>query len=284
MRPMTSAHYLKHRRFFEPALWLVYLTLNLVAQVGVATRDAGRFGDRFAAWEPVSWEATSLLMIALLLPAILAFDRRFPIQRPNTIRHALAHLAFSIPFSIIHVLGMVALRKLVYYLAGSNYDFGNWTQELAYEYLKDLRTYFGLLALIYLYRLALRRWQGEAEFLSEGTEDQPATPVRDRFLVKKLGREFLVRVDDIDWIEASGNYVNLHVRERVYPLRDTMTGMIEKLRESGFARVHRSAIINLDRVTHIEPFASGDARVLINDRDDVPVSRRYRQQLKDALG
>ena len=284
MRIMTSTHYLKHRRFFEPALWLVYLTINLVAQVGIASRDAARYGDRFAAWEPVSWEATSLVMIAVLLLAIVAFDRRFPIQRPDTVRHALAHLAFSIPFSLIHVLGMVALREVLYRMAGGNYEFGNWTSELAYEYLKDLRTYFSLLALIYLYRFALRRWQGEAEFLSEGTEDQPATPVRDRFLVKKLGREFLVRVEDIDWIESSGNYVNLHVHERVYPLRDTMTGMTEKLRDAGFARVHRSAIINLDRVTHIEPFASGDARVLINDRDTVPVSRRYRQQLKDALG
>lgn len=284
MRSMSPQQYLKHRRRNELLIWSGYFLINLIAQYGVALRDARRIDHPFAAWEPAIWEASSLVMIAALLPLLLRFDRAYPLMRPNALRHAVAHLGFTVPFSLIHVLGMVAMRKLVYLAVGERYDFGHWPAELAYEYLKDFRSYLSLLGIIYLYRLLLRRWQGQAEFIEEGAENTEPQPVVDRFLVKKLGREFLVRVDDIDWIEASGNYVNLHVAGRVYPLRGTMTQMDARLTQAGFARVHRSAIVNLDRVTHIEPFASGDGRVLINNADTVPLSRRYRQTLRDALG
>src|SRR5690606_27871546 len=114
-------------------------------------------------------------------------------------------------------------------------------------------------------------------------EDAPPAPVTDRFLVKKLGREFLVRVEDIDWIEAAGNYVTLHVGERLYPLRETMTAIEQKLDGRGFARVHRGAIVNLDRVRDIEPFDTGDARAHLVSGTAVAVSRRYRQTLKARL-
>src|SRR3546814_5065488 len=103
---------------------------------------------------------------------------------------------------------MVALREVAYASMGGDYDFGGWAEPWGYEYLKDVRTYVSFIAVVYLYRFVLRRWQGEAGFISEGREDIPAEPLADRFLVKKLGREFLVKVDQIDWIEASGNYVN----------------------------------------------------------------------------
>jgi len=130
----------------------------------------------------------------------------------------------------------------------------------------------------------LLRLQGEARFLDEAHEEEETAAVVDRFLVKKLGREFLVRVDDIDWIESSGNYVTLHVGGRLYPLRETMTNIERRLRESGFARVHRTAIVNMDRVAEIEPFDTGDARARLEGGQFVPVSRRYRSALRAELG
>jgi DNA-binding LytR/AlgR family response regulator len=102
-------------------------------------------------------------------------------------------------------------------------------------------------------------------------------------LIKKLGREFLVRVDDIDWIEASGNYVNLHVGSQVYPLRETMTGITERMQPQGFQRVHRSAVVNLDRVAEIVPFESGDGEARLASGARVPVSRRYRKELRERI-
>jgi DNA-binding LytR/AlgR family response regulator len=181
---------------------------------------------------------------------------------------------------------MVALRKLAYVAAGTHYSFGDLPGELFYEYLKDFRAYLFYVGIFYLYRFVLRRLQGEARFLNEEKADTPTSPqpVIDRFLVKKLGREFLVRVRDIDWLEASGNYVNLHVGTKVYPLRETMAGIEEKLAAVGFMRVHRSAMVNLDRVTEIIPFDTGDGEARLQSDVRVPVSRRFRKELRDRLG
>lgn len=78
--------------------------------------------------------------------------------------------------------------------------------------------------------------------------------------------------------------MNLHVRGRVYPLRDTMTSISEKLAAQGFQRVHRSAIVNLDQVAEIVAFDSGDGEAKLRTDIRVPVSRRFRKELRERLG
>jgi hypothetical protein len=283
---MTLERYLRHRRTFEVSLWTTFFLVNFLANTVVVWLDIGKMGLDTPRWMPVVWEGTSGLVMILLIPAMLAFDRRFPIARGTVGRGLLAHALFTVPWSLVHVGAMVALRKLVYLAIGASYRFGELPGELFYEYLKDFRGYAGLLALIYLYRFVLRRAQGEAQFLAEGTEDAVTKPqpVIDRFLVKKLGREFLVKVADIDWIEASGNYVNLRVGTRAYPLRETMAGIESRLADAGFMRVHRSAIVNLDRVQEIVPFDTGDGEARLAGDLRVPVSRRFRKELRERLG
>ena len=106
------------------------------------------------------------------------------------------------------------------------------------------------MATIELYRLVLRRWQGEASLLDVPDEGPPVDSVErpERFLVRKLGREFLVAANDIEWMQASGNYVNLRMRGHDYPLRSTIAGIEGKLDPDRFVRVHRSYIVNLDQV------------------------------------
>ena len=280
---MGPRNYLRHRRLFEIGFWLLLIGVNVIANSITTNIDHARAGLDVARWEPWAWEISSGILWLLLVPVMLVFDRRFPLDRPHPPRYFLYHLAFTVPFSLVHVLGMVMLREIAYAWMGGNYDFGNWPHEFGYEYLKDVRTYAGFIALVYLYRLVLRRWQGEAEFLTQGREEEPPEAVTDRFLVRKLGREFLVKVEDIDWIEAAGNYITLHVGERLYPLRETMAGIEQKLDAQGFARVHRGAIVNLDRVKEIEPYDTGDARAVLTSGDVVAVSRRYRQGLKLRL-
>lgn len=281
MNPKT---YLRHRRVFEVGFWVLLLMVNVTANSITTNIDLARTAAGVETWEPWVWELTSSLTWLALVPLLLAFDRRFPLGRPHPSWNLAWHALFTLPVSVLHVFGMVVLRELVYWRAGAEYGFGPWQDELVYEYLKDARTYAAFIALIYLYRLLLRRWQGEAEFLEQGREEEAPEPVTDRFLVKKLGREFLVKVEDIDWIESAANYVTLHVGERLYPLRETMSGIEQKLASQGFARVHRSVIVNLDRVLEIEPFDTGDARARLVNGATVPVSRRYRQELKERLG
>ena len=274
--------YLRHRHWWETALWALFGVFTVVANSVVATIDLEGSSHSFDWREPWIWEFSSVVMLLALIPAQLAFERRFPI-RLDTWRRALPwHLAATVPYSLAHVFGMVALRHLAYATLGDRYDFGNWPRELMYEYLKDVRTYVFLLSFVYLYRLILLRLQGEARLLTVPDTGPPLEAVErpERFLVRKLGAEFLVAARDIEWLEAAENYVNLHVRGRVYPLRSTMAAIQARLDPERFVRVHRSHIVNLDSLARIEPLESGDARVVLKDGTQVPCSRRYRQALR----
>jgi hypothetical protein len=240
----------------------------------------------------VAGELTSHLALLALVPAVIAFERRFPISRAQWRRSLVAHLLGSVVFSLAHVVLMVGLRHLVYAWAGSRYDFGDWLAKWPYEYLKDARTYLLFLVAIVSYRVFMLRLQGEARVLdppegaampAEAPEASavPGTPLRpDRFLVRKLRREFLIAASDIDWLQAQGNYVGLRVNGHDYLLRATMTDFLAQLDPARYVRVHRSYAANLDRIAEIEPLDGGDARLHMRDGTHIPCSRRYRPALR----
>ena len=277
--------YLRHRRIWEIALWTTWYLLDAAGNSVVVLMDFERRDLSVDWWEPVVWEYSSALMLLALLPAQLAFDRRFPFRAATWRQAVAAHLVATIPYSLIHVFGMVGLRHLAYGAVASRYEFGYWPKELLYEYLKDVRTYAYTVTVIYLYRLLLLRLRGEARLLTAPDSGPPAEALErpSRFLVRKLGAEFLVAAHDIEFLEAAENYVNLHVRGRVYPLRSTMTAIQDRLDPARFVRVHRSYIVNLDFLDQIEPLDTGDARIVMDDGAIVPCSRRYRDALRPSL-
>lgn len=286
--PTAYERFLPWKRSFEIGFWTLFLLVNSAANSITTAMDVARSGldTRIAAWEPWVWEVSSGLLWAALIPAIAAFSARFPLHWDTWRRMLPWHVLASVAVSLVHVLGMVALRKAAYATQGLHYDFGHWGVELLYEYLKDARTYAGLLLMIEFYRLLLRRWQGEARLLDAPDEGAPLEPVErpERFLVRKLGREFLLAAQDIEWAQASGNYVNLHVRGHDYPLRSTVAALEDKLDPSRFARIHRSFLVNLDSIASIEPLDSGDARVHLRDGRALPCSRTYREALRHRMG
>ena len=274
--------YLRWRRVFEVAAWVVVLVVNTVFNTVVAALDLQRGGHRFDPWEPAVWEWTSTAMWCVLIPAIIAFERRVPLYVGVLRRNLPWHLVASVVVSLVHVGGMVALRMAIYSANGSRYVFGNWPRELLYEYLKDVRSYALILGVVLTYRLVLWRLQGEARLLEAPDAGPAVEPIErpGRFLVKKLGKEFLLPADEIESMQAMGNYVNLRVRGRDYPLRSTMTAIETRLDPARFVRVHRSYIVNLDQVDVIEPTDGGDARLRMKDGSMVPCSRRYRDGLR----
>jgi len=102
-------------------------------------------------------------------------------------------------------------------------------------------------------------------------------------LVKDEGRMYLVRAADIDWVEAFGNYAKLHVGPRTHLMRETMAGLEAALEPAGFARLHRSTIVNLDRVREMQPWFSGDYVAILTDGTRLKVSRVYRERLEQRL-
>ena len=110
-----------------------------------------------------------------------------------------------------------------------------------------------------------------------------ASQAPDRLVVKSGGRIFFIRADEIDWVDASGNYVRLHVKGDAYLFRETMSAMEARLDPNRFVRIHRSHIVNADRIKELLPGA-GDHSVILRSGVKLPLSRGYKDRLQDRMG
>jgi two-component system, LytTR family, response regulator len=130
------------------------------------------------------------------------------------------------------------------------------------------------------------RTQGELERrLLELVHDlKPASHHLERFVVKAGGRVFFVRADDIEWIEAAGNYVKLHVGTESHLFRETMNAIEAKLDPDLFFRIHRSHIVNIERVRELQPWFNGEYVVFLRSGTRLTLSRGYREKLQERIG
>ena len=110
--------------------------------------------------------------------------------------------------------------------------------------------------------------------------DQPKT---DRLVVKSGGRLFFLRADEIDWIEAAGNYVRLHVGTTSHLLRETMNAIEGRLDPEKFFRIHRSRIVNMERIQEMQPWLNGEYAVVLRTGTRLTLSRGYREKLQERL-
>jgi two-component system LytT family response regulator len=113
---------------------------------------------------------------------------------------------------------------------------------------------------------------------------EPGKAPASRLLIKADGRIQVLRVRDIDWIEAAGHYVNVHAGKMTRLIRETMNELESRLDPNVFLRVHRGAIVNVDRIREIEPLFHGEAVLVLGDGKRVTVSRSFRPKLEETLG
>jgi two-component system LytT family response regulator len=109
-------------------------------------------------------------------------------------------------------------------------------------------------------------------------------PRADRLVVKSGGRLFFLRTDEIDWVEAAGNYVRLHVGNTSHLLRETMTAMEARLDPERFVRIHRCRIVNVDRIQEMQPWLNGEYAVVLRTGARLTLSRGYREKLQEKVG
>jgi len=109
-------------------------------------------------------------------------------------------------------------------------------------------------------------------------------PYLDRLVVKSRGRIFFLKIRSIDWIEASADYVTLHVGNKTWLIRRTMTDMEARLDPRTFVRISRSAIVNLERVQQLLPAARGEHFVCLGEGVELKLTRSYREKLESLLG
>jgi two-component system, LytTR family, response regulator len=143
------------------------------------------------------------------------------------------------------------------------------------------------------FREALHR--AEAQLLKERSESPDTRLVAlfeqltgrnkmpDRIAIRNNGRVVFVKIEDIDWVEASDNYVCLHCGKETHILRETMSQLEIRLDPARFLRVHRSTIVNLDRIKELQPWFRGDYRVILRDGTELTLTKSHREKLESRL-
>ena len=262
-----------------PAIWAALLAVSVVAHTYVEVANGARGGSPIGFGDALAVEICSHLVVAALLPVLYWLQRRWPLGGPP--RNLLVHAAAIVPFSIAHTLGMAALRLLWFAgILGKPYSFPLTLDRLAYEFAKDVVTYGMLSAAIVALRHLLQRFP----VLAPAAPPPPAGPIAERFAVRKRGgREVMVEVADIDWVEAAGNYAILHVGGDTFEIRSSLSKLEGELDPKRFVRVHKSYVVNIARIAEVTPWISGDWRIRLHDGAEVNLSRRYRQRFETLV-
>jgi len=105
-----------------------------------------------------------------------------------------------------------------------------------------------------------------------------------RLVVKTGDRVLLLNVGEVDWLEAAGNYVCVHVGKQSHIVRDSLGNLESRLDPEHFVRIHRSSVVNLDRIRELRPHWHGDYKLILQSGQVLPLSRRYRHALTEKLG
>lgn len=262
-----------------PAIWTALLTVSVFAHAHVEMANQTAKGVPMTYGGVMAIEISSHLVVAALLPAIYWLHRRWPISaRP---RNLAIHIVAVVPFSIVHTVGMAALRLLWFGgILGEPHSFPLTAERMFYEFAKDIVAYGMLSAGTVALRHFLTRPIALPAVEAATPPEQPAGPLPERFAVRRRGKEIMVEVADIDWVEASGNYAVLHVGDETFEIRSSLTRLEGELDPKRFVRVHKSHLVNIARVVEVTPWVSGDWRIRLQGGAEVNLSRRYRQRFE----
>ena len=118
--------------------------------------------------------------------------------------------------------------------------------------------------------------------LNGGYRKTSAVPP-ERIAVRRNGRVLFIMLDEIDWIEAADNYVCLHCGAETHVLRETMGEVEVRLGPARFVRIHRSAIVNIDRIKELQPWFRGDYHVILHDGTKLTLTKNHRENLDSHL-
>ena len=239
--------------------------------------DLARHGIAIPGWMPLVWESTSCAVILALVPAVHYAVRRSRGWALPPLALLPMHAGLALAFSAVHVLGMVALRKLAYALIGAApYRFDFSAANLLYELRKDVVAYFLIASVFWL-----------AEHLQKGaTQDvvhaaPPDAPQPPGELWLRDGTTS-VRIDPqvVAWVASAGNYVEYGLAGgKRHLIRTTLAAEEERLVRFGLIRVHRTRLVNARRVKRVTTRPSGSFEVELDTGETVVGSRRYRQSL-----
>jgi two-component system LytT family response regulator len=128
-----------------------------------------------------------------------------------------------------------------------------------------------------------KHWHGLHAHKASPAPEAPTAPLQ-RISVRVGEHVRVIATETIDWIEADGNYVQIHVGKQSYLHRETLRGLLATLDPRQFLRIHRGTLVNLDRIREVHPLFQGNAEVVLHDGTRLNLSRRFRVHARQALG
>jgi hypothetical protein len=233
--------------------------------------DLDRFGRTHRAWEPFVWEASSAILLIVLLVFPRCVARAIAGKPQRLVWFSLTAVGQLVFFSAAHVTGMVLLRNLAYATVGARYSF-NWAPaELLYEGRKDCFA-FALIATMFWLAERTVPWPNSA-----GSGAKVRSAANDHVWLRDGRRRIHVKVYDIAWVGSAGNYVEyvLATGER-HLIRGSLQSEEARLASHGIVRVHRTRLVNRTRIVGIVWRSSGDFDVELDTAETLSGSRRYK--------
>ena len=132
-------------------------------------------------------------------------------------------------------------------------------------------------------RTVLQQRAGDVEETADPATPNVVRPIKGRVIVHTGKRAIILKIADIDWIEAAGSYVKIHASGVTHTVRESLGNLEDIVKDEPFARIHRSAIVNIDSVKELKPWFSGDMIVVMRDGTELRLSRSYRRVFQQRL-
>lgn len=262
------------------ALWIagIWTAAVLVSAMQIHLRELGR-------GTPAPWAEVLLANLLAWLPWLLAavaapaLESRLPITGRQVLRNGVVHLACAAAFSV----GFLFYLSWFHLIYLDGVALPPSAAAVRAEYLEQLGRYFmtaaALYAVLVLAGCAERLWDERRRSRGQGPA-QPPGPAAGALVVRSTGRAERIDPAEVRWITAEGNYARLRLADRSVLHRRGLASLAAELADRGFARIHRSVVVNLRYVRAIERRTHGDAVLVLRDGSRLRVSRTYRKALQ----
>jgi hypothetical protein len=252
------------------AFWAAFL---LVLEPGNISR-AVAMGRQLAIGREFVRIVGAALIGTAAMPVVLYLERRYPVSRLRDLRNA--------AWLTLGLLALAGLMNLMSSLAAAWGFEGRWLPAAA-DVRRQLVANWGLLAFALIGLVAIIRVlkSGQAKLPEAAAKNSGPTTVRE-VIVKSGTRSVRIEMADVDWIEAQGNYVALHVGGRTHLHRQTLKNFAAQLDEARFVRIHRSTVVAVDRITQFRSEINGEATLQLNTGKELRVSKTHRRAAREA--
>jgi LytTr DNA-binding domain len=261
--------------YWVAAFMVAFLVVDILSRLTELARSNSSL-------DPVKYaiyEMSSVAVIIALFPALAWVATRAAPGQHSWPRVIGVHAFAALLFSIVHIIAMVAIRKIAFLtIYGTPYIFtDNILREFIYEFRKDAVTY----ALVIFFITFGRQLAQQRRELAASREDAKKSK---RLTLKCGGRSIWVNASDVRWVKSASNYVEVAANGKTHLARATLSAIENQLNDAGVSavRVHRSYVINTEYIEAIQPTGEGDVQIEMSDGTIVPGSRRFRDRLPKA--